>query len=138
MKLIGKRKLTKLSHKNKGNVKLQKCLKTFEDTVLQNVWTNQQELISNGIVTFNSVHPDGFYIADVNIHRAMVAITFVDLKELIAIEAGETDLEEIENLTKELGEVDVLWIGTHDEYELTFKNNKAVIEKWLRTQGYIP
>jgi hypothetical protein len=31
----------------------------------------------------------------------------------------------------------VTWAGSHDEYELTFKNNKNTIEKWLRRNGYI-
>lgn len=81
MKLIGKRKLTKLARKNSGNVKLLKCIKSFEKEVIEGVWTSQQELGSS-TVKFDSVHPEGFYIADINIHRAMVAITFVDFKDL--------------------------------------------------------
>lgn len=35
------------------------------------------------------------------------------------------------------GEATVVWADSHDEYERTFKNNKATIEKWLRNKGYI-
>jgi hypothetical protein len=62
----------------------------------------------------------------------MVAITFVDLAKL------EGDKEITEEQKKELGEVNVLWVGTHNEYELTFGNNKATIKKWLRSHGHIP
>ena len=141
MKLIGKRKLTKLAKKNTGNVKLQKCIKAFEKEVTQRIWTNQQEL-SSSTITFDSVHPDGFYIADIHVHRAMVAITFINLKELEELdnELETLGVEEkiIEEQKRELGEVGVLWVGTHDEYERVFGNNKAVIEKWLRSQGHIP
>ena len=131
MKLIGKRKLTKLARKNSGNVKLLKSIKSFEEEVRGGVWTSQQALGAS-TVKFDSVHPDGFYIADINIHRAMVAIAFVELKEL------ECDEEITEEQKKDLGEVNILWVGTHKEYELTFGNNKATIKKWLRSHAYIP
>jgi hypothetical protein len=35
------------------------------------------------------------------------------------------------------GEATIVWAGTHQEYEATFKNNKITIEKWLRQKGYI-
>ena len=62
----------------------------------------------------------------------MVAITFVELMKL----EGETEITVEQK--KELGEVNVLWVGTHNEYELTFGNNKAKIKKWLRSHGHIP
>lgn len=37
----------------------------------------------------------------------------------------------------EEGEATFVWAGTHQEYEKTFKNNKATIEKWLRNKNYI-
>lgn len=37
----------------------------------------------------------------------------------------------------ENGEVTIVWVGTHQDYETTFKNNKDTIEKWLRSKGYI-
>lgn len=30
-----------------------------------------------------------------------------------------------------------VWIGSHKDYELTFKNNKNTIHKWLRNNGWI-
>jgi len=131
MKLIGKRKLTKLAKKNKGNVKLQKCIVSFEKEITESVWTTQQELESS-TVKFDSVHSDGFYIADINIHRAMVAIAFVNLKELEELKG-----DDIKEQKKTLGEVDVLWVGTHDDYQRVFGDNKDTVEKWLRSQGYI-
>lgn len=35
------------------------------------------------------------------------------------------------------GEATIVWAGTHQEYEKTFKNNKSTIEKWLRKNNYI-
>lgn len=60
------------------------------------------------------VHNDGFYFFDINIHRILILIEFDDD-----------------------GEATILWAGSHQEYELTFKNNKSTIEKWLRKNGYI-
>lgn len=37
----------------------------------------------------------------------------------------------------ENGEATIVWVGTHQEYETTFKNNKNTIEKWLRNNGYL-
>lgn len=88
MKLIGKRKLKKLEAKNRGNVKLQKAIKSFELEVKENIWLTQQELESS-IIRFDAVHSNGFYIADINIHRAMVAITFVDLAEIKELKSKE-------------------------------------------------
>lgn len=60
------------------------------------------------------VHTDGFYFFDINIHRTLILIEFDDD-----------------------GEATIIWAGTHQEYESTFKNNKPTIEKWLRNKGYI-
>jgi mRNA interferase HigB len=53
-----------------------------------------------------------------NIHRTMT---------LIELSAEEEDT----------GTVSILWTGSHDEYERTFKNNKSTITKWLKDQGLI-
>ena len=37
----------------------------------------------------------------------------------------------------EEGDATIIWAGTHQEYESIFKNNKRIIEKWLRTNNYI-
>ncbi len=37
----------------------------------------------------------------------------------------------------EIGEATIVWCGSHDEYEVTFKNNKKTIERWLIKKGLI-
>lgn len=59
------------------------------------------------------IHGDGFYFFDVNIHRTMILIVF------------------------EEKEATVVWAGSHNEYDSTFKGNKITIEKWLRNQKLI-
>lgn len=59
------------------------------------------------------VHSDGFYFFDIHIHRTMVLIVF------------------------EQNEAMIIWTGTHDEYDLTFKGNKNTIRKCLRNQQLI-
>ncbi|MFN8394231.1 MAG: type II toxin-antitoxin system HigB family toxin [Bacteroidia bacterium] len=60
------------------------------------------------------VHSEGFYFFNINIHRTMVLV--------------EMD---------EDGEATIVWAGSHDDYESTFKNNRHTIEKWLRNKGFI-
>jgi hypothetical protein len=60
------------------------------------------------------VHSEGFYFFDIHIHRTFVLI----------------DLDDD-------GEATVIWVGSHDEYERTFKNNRYTIKHWLRNKGYI-
>lgn len=62
----------------------------------------------------DKVHSDGFYFFNIHIHRTLILI--------------ELDDE---------GEATVVWADSHDEYERTFKNNRATIERWLRNKGYI-
>ena len=31
----------------------------------------------------------------------------------------------------------IVWCGSHDEYEKTFKNNKNTIRKWLQSKNWI-
>ncbi len=35
------------------------------------------------------------------------------------------------------GEMTIVWAGSRDDYEKTFKNNKNVIKKWLRDREWI-
>jgi hypothetical protein len=60
------------------------------------------------------VHSDGFYFLNINIHRTLVLVEF-----------------------DEDGEITIVWCGTHDEYETTFKNNKDTIRKWLKEREWI-
>lgn len=133
MKFIGKRKIIKLAKKNRGNVKLQKAIKLFEKEITESTWTTQQELESSSI-KFDSVHSDGFYIADIHIYRAMIAITYVSLYEIEALKGED---ENIKDQIKALGEVEILWVGTHDGYQRIFGDNKDTIQKWLRAHGHI-
>ena len=57
---------------------------------------------------------DGFYFFNIIQHRTLILIEF-----------------------DEEGDASIIWAGTHQEYEHTFKNNKNTIEKWLRNNNYI-
>jgi hypothetical protein len=60
------------------------------------------------------IHADGFYFFDIHLNRTMILIEVEDE-----------------------GEATVIWVGSHQEYERTFRNNKSTIEKWLRSKDYI-
>lgn len=59
------------------------------------------------------VHSDGFYFFDINIHRTLILIVFED------------------------DEATVIWTGSHDDYDLTFRGNKRTIANWLRKRGLV-
>lgn len=59
------------------------------------------------------VHSDGFYFFNLNVHRTMILIEFDE------------------------DEASIVWTGTHQEYEATFKNNKKTIKKWLSANDWI-
>lgn len=113
MRIIGLSRLNKLKVKNRGNIGL---------------WTEIDKLI-NDLETFEGydldalkrirkdadcVHDEGFYFFDIQIHRTLLLI----------------ELAEDKTAT-------IVWVGNHQDYEKTFRNNKKVIEKWLRTRNYI-
>lgn len=112
MRVVGKNKILKVKKKNFGNKKLCNAIdKLISD--LEGFEPDKQNIndIRNNA---DCVHNDGFYFFDIHIHRT-----------LIMIELDEN------------GEATIVWVGTHDEYEKTFKNNKNTIEKWLRSNGYL-
>jgi hypothetical protein len=112
MRVVGKNKILKVKKKNIGNKKLCNAIdKLISD--LEGFEPDKQNIndIRNDA---DCVHNDGFYFFDIHIHRT-----------LIMIELDEN------------GEATIVWVGTHDEYEKTFKNNKNTIEKWLRSKGCI-
>jgi mRNA interferase HigB len=113
MEIIGLSKLEKLRRKNLGNLKLSheidKLIKELKENDLDN-----REKLKKIRPDADLVHNDGFYIFNINIHRTMILIEF----------EGN-------------GEASVVWCGSHDEYEITFKNNKTTIKKWLREKGFI-
>lgn len=55
-----------------------------------------------------------FYFFNMNVHRTLILIEF-----------------------EENGEATIVWAGSHDDYELTFKNNRMVIKKWLSDNNWI-
>lgn len=112
MRIIGKKIVLKVKKKNIGNKKL--CTEIDKlITDLENFNPNEKSIIEVRNDA-NCVHTDGFYFFDINIHRILIMIEF--------------DHE---------GEATVVWAGTHQEYEMIFKNNKSTIEKWLRKNNYI-
>lgn len=112
MRVLGKKILTKLQAKNKGNRRLCSAIdQLIKDLEQFNPTLALLETVRDDA---DKVHNDGFYFFDIHIHRTFILI----------------DLDED-------GEAVIIWAGSHDEYERTFKNNKSTIEKWLRYNGYI-
>ncbi len=75
-------------------------------------WTKKTD-VKSARPDADCVHSDGFYFFDINVHRTMILIVFDD------------------------DEATIIWMGSHDEYDNTFKGNKTTIEKWLRNQQLI-
>jgi len=113
MDLIGKKILIKLKTKNKGNVLLVGAIDELIKTVESKEWKTKEEIKADR-PDADQVHVDGFFFFNINIHRTM-----------IMIQVGENS------------EAEVVWAGTHQEYENTFRNNKAVIKKWLSDRDWI-
>jgi mRNA interferase HigB len=112
MRLLGKPKLLKLRRKNIGNKKLVTAIDDLIEDIEQSDWKNSEELKSVR-PDADLVHNDGFYFFNINVHRTMILIEFND------------------------GEATVVWVGHHDAYEKTFKNNKNTIARWLGLNDYI-
>ncbi|WP_462319558.1 type II toxin-antitoxin system HigB family toxin [Marinilabilia sp.] len=112
MELFGKQKLLKLKKKNKGNKVLASAVDQLIKDLTNARWQNARE-IKQTRPDADCIHSDGFYFFDISIHRTMVLILLDD------------------------DEATVIWAGSHDEYEQTFKNNKHTIEKWLRKHQLI-
>lgn len=112
MELLRKNKLTKLKRKNQGNSKLIHAIDKLILDIESTNWTKKTDIKSSR-PDADCVHSDGFYFFDINIHRTMILVVFED------------------------NEATVIWTGSHDKYEKTFKGNKITIEKWLRNQQLI-
>ena len=112
MKLLRKHKLNKLKSKNRGNTKLIKAIDKLISDIEKANWTKPTD-IKDTRPDADCVHSDGFYFFDLNVHRTMIMVVF------------END------------EATVIWTGSHDEYDNTFKGNKTTIEKWLRIKRLI-
>lgn len=112
MRLLGKKKLEKFKRKNTGNTILTKEINTLIADIENNNWINHNE-IKNTRSDADCVHIDGFYFFDINSCKTLILIEFDD------------------------GEATVAWIGSHDDYERTFRNNRNTIRKWLKTNNWI-
>jgi mRNA interferase HigB len=112
LELLRKHKLIKLKQKNRGNKKLTSAIDKLISDIERAQWTKKTEIIETR-PDADCVHSDGFYFFDISIHRTMILIVFED------------------------NEATVVWTGSHDEYDKTFKGNKSTIEKWLRKQNLI-
>lgn len=113
MNIINKHILGKLIKKNRGNSKLLKAVNLLIKEIESSNWQTPQEIIDNR-PDADCVYGGQFYFFNINIHRTLILIEF-----------------------EENGEATIVWAGNHDEYELTFKNNRNVIKKWLRDNNWI-
>jgi hypothetical protein len=113
MEIVGRKLLEKLKRKNLGNTILGFAIDDLLNELELKNWKTQTDLIRDR-PDADCVHSYGFYLFDINIHRTMILIEF-----------------------EEDGEATIVWCGSHDEYELIFKNNKATIKHWLKKNGWI-
>ncbi len=112
MELLRKDKLLKLKKKNLGNKLFIKAIDKLIDDIENAEWRTKFDVISDR-PDADRIHGDDFFFFDIHIHRSMIMIVFQD------------------------NEAEVLWVGSHDEYDKTFKGNKYTIETWIRNQGKI-
>jgi len=110
--LLRKNKLLKLKKKNLGNIKLQKAIDKLISDIEYAKWKNKFDVLKDR-KDADRVYGENFYFFDINVHRTMVLIVFDEQ------------------------EAEILWVGTHSEYDTIFKGNKNTIETWLRNQGKI-
>ncbi len=113
MRIINKHILGKLIRKNRGNSKLVKAVQQLISDIEDNNWKNPLD-ITGSRTDADCVYGGEFYFFNINIHRTLIMIEF-----------------------EENGEATIVWAGSHDDYELTFKNNRNVIKKWLRDNNWI-
>jgi mRNA interferase HigB len=113
MDLLGKKILIKLKTKNKGNIPLVGEIEELIKKIETSNWKSKEDIQADR-PDADQVHSDGFYFFDINVHRTLILVEFDDDSEAT-----------------------VVWAGTHQEYESTFKNNKAVIKKWLSDRDWI-
>jgi len=110
--LLHRSKLLKLKRKNQGNIKLLRAIDKLIADIEDSEWENKMDIIK-ARPDADRVHSDNFYFFNINVHRTMILIVF------------------------EEQEAEILWVGSHSEYDKTFKGNKKTIETWLRNHGKI-
>ena len=113
MRIVNKYILGKLIRKNRGNSKLIKSIEKLILDIEKNKWKNPHDLIETR-PDADCVYGGEFYFFNINIHRTLILIEF-----------------------EENGDATFVWAGNQDDYELTFKNNRNVIKKWLRDNNWI-
>ena len=113
MRVLGLQILKKLKRKQLGNLKLHSAIDQLIADLENNDFRSHEELKALRSDA-DRVHSEGFYFFNIHIHRTMVMV--------------EMD---------EDGEATIVWAGSHDDYESTFKNNRSTIEQWLRNKGFI-
>ena len=113
MNLVNRSLLERLKRKNRGNTKLIKAIDKLIVDIQANVWDSQIDLKETR-PDADCVHSDGFYFFILNVHRTMILIEFDENKR-----------------------ARVIWTGSHQDYEKTFKNNRKTIKKWLKDNGWI-
>ncbi|WP_162419607.1 type II toxin-antitoxin system HigB family toxin [Cyclobacterium roseum] len=113
MRIINKPILGKLIRKNRGNSKLVKAVQQLISEIENSNWETPLDLTAKR-PDADCVYGGEFYFFNINIHRTLILIEF-----------------------EENGEATIVWAGSHDDYELTFKNNRNVIKKWLRDNNWI-
>ncbi|OYT16700.1 MAG: addiction module toxin RelE [Bacteroidetes bacterium 4572_77] len=94
-------------------MKLIREVKQLINEIENSTWETPHELTKNR-PDADCVSGGEFYFFNINIHRTLILIEF-----------------------EENGEATIVWAGNHDDYELTFKNNRNVIKKWLRDNSWI-
>jgi len=112
MDILGRNKLIKLKKKNIGNVLLTKAIDKLITDLQDAEWVNISEMLASRLDA-DCVY-EGFYFFDIHIHRTLIAVEF-----------------------DKIGEATIVWCGSHDEYEIIFKNNKDTIRKWLKNNEWI-
>lgn len=113
MRIINKHILGKLIRKNRGNSKLVKAVQQLISEIEDSNLETPHDLTAKR-PDADCVYGGEFYFFNINIHRTLIMIEF-----------------------EENGEATIVWAGSHDDYELTFKNNRNVIKKWLRDNNWI-
>lgn len=112
MQIADKDVLTKLRFRNRSNRQLSDAINQLITQFENNSITSLEQLLELR-KDADKVHAKGFYFFNLHAYRALIFIEFSQNKARI------------------------VWVGNHQEYVSTFKNNKNTIEKWLRNKQWI-
>lgn len=112
MKVRYRRTLEKYLKKKRGNKKLEIEIDRLITTLEHAKWSTPKD-IKLSRPDADIVHPKGFYFFNISVDRTMVLIELEDNR------------------------ASIVWCGTHDDYELIFRNNKVTIRKWLKARKWI-